>query len=73
MSRPDTSPTVYARLNQLIPHVVPVSAATWWRWVKQGKAPQPIKLSARVTVWKMADIEAFLASQAEGGHDKGGL
>lgn len=39
---------------------VPVSRSTWWRWVKEGKAPQPIKLSEKVTVWRSNDIDEFI-------------
>ncbi|CAM5243675.1 helix-turn-helix transcriptional regulator [Rhodanobacter lindaniclasticus] len=46
------------------PGIIPVSAATWWAWVKAGKAPQPIRLSAGVTVWRAADVLAFAESLA---------
>jgi hypothetical protein len=48
------------------PGIIPVSAATWWAWVKAGKAPQPIKLSAGCTVWRAADVYAFAESLAGG-------
>jgi predicted DNA-binding transcriptional regulator AlpA len=47
--------------------VLSISAATWWDWVKRGKAPQPIKLSPGVTVWRLADVMAFAESLAAGG------
>ena len=37
--------------------------STFWRWVKNGKLPQGIHLSARATVWKIADLEAFIEQQ----------
>ena len=40
--------------------IVPVTAATWWRWVKARKAPQPLKLSPRVTVWRSTDVASFV-------------
>ena len=46
--------------------VVPVSASTWWRWIAQGKAPRPVKLSDRVTAWRAEDIQAFMAAQGSG-------
>jgi predicted DNA-binding transcriptional regulator AlpA len=54
----------FVRLSQLVPTIIPVSAATWWRWVKSGKAPKPVKLSERVTAWRVEDVRAFLAAQA---------
>jgi len=46
------------------PPIFPVSRSTWWLWVKQGKAPRPVKLSERVTAWRVEDIKALLARQA---------
>ncbi|MGP1667647.1 MAG: helix-turn-helix transcriptional regulator [Rhodanobacter sp.] len=46
------------------PGIIPVSAATWWAWVKAGKAPQPIRLSAGVTVWRAIDVATFAESLA---------
>ena len=44
---------------------LPISPATWWRWVAEGKAPAPFKLGPNVTVWDLDEVEAFLAQQAE--------
>ena len=44
---------------------LPISPATWWRWVKQGKAPQPFKLGPNITVWDLDQVDAFLAQQAQ--------
>ena len=44
---------------------LPISPATWWRWVKEGKAPKPFKLGANVTVWDLDLVDEFLAQQAE--------
>lgn len=40
------------------------SPATAWRWVKAGKIPAPIKLSDRVTAWRVGDLRAALAQLA---------
>jgi prophage regulatory protein len=48
---PDTG---YMRQWHIIPDVVPVSSATWWRGIKSGKFPKPVKLSERVTAWRVA-------------------
>ena len=39
---------------------VPVSRSHWWAGVKEGRYPQPIKLSERVTVWRASDIRALV-------------
>lgn len=36
-----------------------ISRSLWWAWVASGKAPQPIKLSCNLSVWKRADIYAL--------------
>jgi len=38
-----------------------VSRATIWRWTHEKRLPQPIKLSAGCTRWKLSDIEAWEA------------
>ena len=40
------------------------SPATAWRWVKSGKIPAPVKLSDRVTAWRVGDLRAALAQLA---------
>ncbi len=39
---------------------IPVSKSTWWAWVKNGKAPQPVKLSNSVTAWRESDINRMI-------------
>lgn len=44
--------------------MLPVSPATIWRWVREGKFPKPFKLGAAVTVWNLDDVTAFVNKQA---------
>lgn len=46
--------------------MLPVSPATIWRWVREGKFPKPFKLGDSVTVWNAAEVEAFLVQRAGG-------
>lgn len=46
------------------PAPLPFSAPTLWRKVKNGTFPKPVKLSERVTAWKVGDIRAWAAAQA---------
>jgi predicted DNA-binding transcriptional regulator AlpA len=59
---PDTG---YIRQSQLIPSVVPVSPATLWRKCKAGQFPKPVKLSERVTAWRVGEVRAWLIAQAK--------
>lgn len=47
-----------------IPALVPVSASTWWQWVRDGKAPKPHKLGPRCTAWRIEDVRAFVEAFA---------
>lgn len=38
----------------------PVSRAHWWKGIKSGEHPQPVKLSRSITGWRADEIEAFL-------------
>ncbi len=52
-------PKYPARLTPL-----PFSPATFWRKVKEGAFPKPIKLSERVTAWKVGEVRAWIEAQA---------
>jgi predicted DNA-binding transcriptional regulator AlpA len=44
--------------------LLPISRSAWLLGVKQGRYPQPIKLSERTVVWSLAEIEAMVAARA---------
>ena len=44
-----------------IPPLIPVSKSSWWAGVKSGTYPQPIKLGARSTAWKVEDIKVLIS------------
>ncbi len=44
-----------------IPPLIPVGKSCWWAGVKSGRFPQPIKLSPRVTVWRVEDVRDLIA------------
>jgi predicted DNA-binding transcriptional regulator AlpA len=65
----DTLPnTAFIRESQLVQcpkrpdnsAILPFSAATLWRKVAAGTFPKPIKLSKRVTAWRVGDVRTFL-------------
>lgn len=39
---------------------IPVSASTWWKGVKDGRFPAPVKLGEKTTVWRETDINALI-------------
>ena len=55
-----TTRAEYLRLRDLLIYLN-FSASTIWRGVRAGSFPKPVKLSAAVTAWKTADIQAWMA------------
>ena len=54
----------YVRAKQLLREgIVPFSAKTLWRRVKDGSFPAPVKLSPGVYAWKMSDIQNWQNAQ----------
>ena len=66
--------SAYIREAQLVydpnrpefPAPLPFSAATLWRKVAAGTFPKPVKLSTRVTAWRVAEVRVFLEAPVEG-------
>lgn len=46
---------------EAIPAIIPLSATAWWRGVKCGRYPQPIKVGAS-TLWRAEDVRALVES-----------
>lgn len=45
-----------------IPALIPIGKSTWWKGVRENRYPQPLKLSPRVTVWRIEDIRQLIES-----------
>jgi len=54
----------YIRAQQLVPGILPFSNSTLWRKVRAGEFPKPVKLSERVTAWRVEDVRQWLADKA---------
>jgi len=39
--------------------------STIWLWLAEGKFPEPIKLSPRITVWKESDIDEWIERRSK--------
>lgn len=65
--------TAFIRESQLVqspkrpnaPALLPFSAPTLWRKTKNGTFPAPVRLSERVTAWKVGDVRAWIAAQTK--------
>lgn len=49
-----------------VQRLLPFSRATLWRKVKVGDFPQPIRISAGITAWRMDEVEAWLDGKPVG-------
>lgn len=65
----------FLRLKQILgdpkakpptPAIIPVSNSAWWDGIKKGIYPRPVKLSARTSAWRIADILALIEKINEG-------
>lgn len=54
--------TGFLRLSAIIAPrgPIPVSKSTWWAGIKDGRFPKPVKLGARITVWRAEDIRSLI-------------
>lgn len=57
--------TGFLRLAQIIGDgerapIIPVKKSAWWAGVKDGRYPPAVKLSSRVTVWRVEDIRSLV-------------
>ena len=56
--------TGYVRQKQLIDGgILPFSAKTLWRKVKDGTFVQPVKLGERITAWRVEEVRQWLDSR----------
>jgi len=50
----------FIRLDQIVPRLIPISKATFYRQVQRGEFPRPVKISEQCTAWRKADIKALI-------------
>lgn len=48
-----------------VPAPLPFSAPTLWRKVKAKTFPAPLKLSERVTAWRVGEVRAWMNAQVQ--------
>lgn len=54
--------TGFLRQSQVLAFV-PISKSTLWRRIQARSFPAPVKLSARVTVWRADEIRCWIEEQ----------
>jgi prophage regulatory protein len=61
---PETLPQIGMSRWEQLRHFIPVSRESWRKLVIAGKAPQPVKLSERCTMYPNAEIHRWIADPA---------
>ncbi len=59
----------FLRLHQIL-RLIPVGKSSWWRGVKEGRYPKPVKIAPRTSAWRAEDIAALMATFGENGGGK---
>lgn len=63
-----TRPTPLLRLPAVLA-TVGASRSTWYRWVADGLAPQPVRLGPNTSAWPAAEIGELIAARIAGADD----
>jgi prophage regulatory protein len=48
----------FLRLPQVL-EILPISKSTWWKGIREGRFPKPVKLSERTSAWSREDIDVL--------------
>ncbi|WP_420465790.1 helix-turn-helix transcriptional regulator [Panacagrimonas sp.] len=60
----DTMPDAGEVRQPTVEALFGISAATVWRWVREGRLPKPRKRGPRVTTWNVGELRAVLSAKA---------
>jgi prophage regulatory protein len=52
------------RAKQIL-QIFPISKSTFYKWVKEGKFPKPIKYGTRCSVWEEEVIKSLIDSETK--------
>ena len=45
--------------------IIPVSRMTWWRGIRDGRFPQPVRLGANTVAWRASEVFALVKNGAD--------
>jgi prophage regulatory protein len=60
-----TLPTVGMCRWDTLSHFVPISRESWRKLVNAGKAPKPVRLTERCTMYSNAEVHRWLANPSD--------
>src|SRR2546422_768922 len=52
------------RIQQFIPSLISVGRSTWWKGVKAGTYPQPVRKKPGGTFWRAEDLREFASDRS---------
>jgi predicted DNA-binding transcriptional regulator AlpA len=52
--------------SQVRPMIGDQGRTTWWRAIRRGEAPAPVKVSSNRVAWRESDIRQWQASRFSG-------
>ena len=56
-------PQKMLRQPQVIERLGGVNPSTLWRWCRDGRFPQPVRLGPNTIAWREADVDEWLATR----------
>jgi prophage regulatory protein len=62
---PELPAIALLRLPQVL-KVFPVARTTWWRGIKDGRFPRPVRLGPRSVAWRASDIRELIERLGRG-------
>lgn len=65
MSNSSLPPEGFSRLERVL-EIIPTSRTSWYRGIKEGRYPEPIKLGPNQSAWRNSDILELAARLSEG-------
>lgn len=54
--------TIIGNKAKGIPPLYPISRAAWYRGVREGRYPAPVRIGERAVAWRAEDINRLIAS-----------
>ncbi|MCE2747158.1 MAG: AlpA family phage regulatory protein [Burkholderiales bacterium] len=45
-----------------------MNSSTLWRWIRERNFPKPIEVGSKTRMWRTAEVDAWLNSQATAAH-----
>jgi len=60
----DLPKTGFIRLEAVL-ELIPVSRSVWYKGVKEGRFPEPVKMSDRIVAWRVDDIRVLIKEMSD--------